>query len=234
MHPAPDALVQPRLHVRIGEAEDGDFQSPALHHRIDGEIRLSVVIPDGIARQEGNPVRLELRGDAVIHPVARLDVMVAHCDRVVAHVLDQARIDMRGQRIDVVEIIGGVVPLQAVAGIHEEDMVRPDRSSDTVHTILGGEQGLGGVRPDVGRVEIAAMDVVGGQERQAVLPVFQGVAGGQGEQDRCQEEGFRFHQRGILCVGSVLLAVFAAAFFRACLPRRSRWNFRKSRCSRPE
>ena len=150
MHPAPDALVQPRLHVRIGEAKDGDFQSPALHHRIDREIRLAVVIPDGIARQEGNPVRLELRGDAVIHPVARLDVMVAHCDRVVAHVLDQARIDMRGQRIDVVEIIGGVVPLQAVAGIHEEDMVRPDRSSDTVHTILGGEQGLGGVRPDVG------------------------------------------------------------------------------------
>ena len=58
MHPAPETFRKPSLHIGVGIAQDGDLQASSLHNLVRLEIRLAIVIPDGIGRQEIHSVLL--------------------------------------------------------------------------------------------------------------------------------------------------------------------------------
>ena len=90
MHAAPDVLVQPGLDVGVVESKHGDLEPAFLQDGIDGEVRLAVVLPYGIAPEEGDAVAFDLLGYAVIDGVSGFDVVVAPGDCVVAHVGDHA------------------------------------------------------------------------------------------------------------------------------------------------
>ena len=56
MHPAPEALREPSLHIGIGIAQDSHLQPSFPNDLVRLEIRLPVVVPDGIGGQEIHPV----------------------------------------------------------------------------------------------------------------------------------------------------------------------------------
>ena len=181
MHPAPDFFLEPGFHVGIGITQDGNLQTAPLHHLVRLEIGLSVVVPDGVGGQEIHPVRLQVRRDAVIHRMSRLDVVVAHRDGIVLHVRHQPREQVRRNRVDVIEIVGGVVPLQAVARIDEEYVLRAVRRPDAVHIMVDRQQRRPGPAVHIRGVEPSPMDIVRGKDRQGVLAIFGTSAAGKRE-----------------------------------------------------
>ena len=181
MHPAPDFLLEPGLHIGIGITQDGHLQTALLHHLIRLEIRLSVVVPDGIGRQEIDSVLLQVRRDTVIHRMSRLDVVVAHRDGVILHVRHQPREQVRRNRVDVVEIVRCIVPLQAVARVDEEHVLRAVRRPDAVHIMVDRQQRRPGPAVHIRGVEPSPVDIVRGKDRQGVLAIFGTSAAGKRE-----------------------------------------------------
>ena len=104
---------------------------------------------------------------------------------------------MRGQGIDIIEIVGGIVPLEDIPGIDQDDPVGSLHSPDAVNGQVDGIQGLGQPVARIGRVEIVSMDVIGRKEGQAVLPVFETLAAGCSQQkDDSRDQVFEsFHYR---------------------------------------
>ncbi len=167
---APDGLRQPGLHVGIGQAEHGHFHAAAAEDLVGREIRLAVVRADGIGPQEGDAARSELGRDLVIDGVAGLDVVVAHGHGVILHVGKQRDEGMLAFRVDIIEIIGRVVALQAVAGIQQEHVLLPDGPAEAVHPGMDGhETRLGGLALDVGLVKPVAVDVARGDDVQRAV-----------------------------------------------------------------
>ena len=122
-------------------------------------------------------------------------VVVAHGYGVVLHVLQQAGEQVRRYRIDIVEIVGSVVALEAVAGIYQEDISKAVGRADAVNVIVHGKERLALLAIYVGRVEPGAMYVVGGKHREGVVPVLEPVRARK-QQNREQGEGkekTRFH-----------------------------------------
>ena len=157
---APDRLVQPGAHVRVGEADHGHFQAAAAEYLVCREIGFPVGSPDGIGSQEGDAVRRQLSVDLVIDGVPGLDVVVAHGHGVVFHVGCQLDEEVLPFRVHVVVVIGGVVSLQAVAGVQEQDVLRSDGAAQAVHPGTDGHQaGLRGLSFDVRLVEPGSVDV---------------------------------------------------------------------------
>ena len=121
---APEPLVQPGFDVRVGVAEDGDFQPASPQYCVCLEI--SLVSAEGISAEEGDAFCLEFGRDPVIYGMSGLDVVIAHSDGIVAHVGGQSREKMRGEGVHVVGIIGGVVALKTVSGVEQDDIVRSE------------------------------------------------------------------------------------------------------------
>ena len=188
MHPAPEFLREPGLHIRIRVTQDGHLQARPLDDLVGREIRLAVIVPDGIRRQEIDPGLLEIRRHAVVHRMARLDVVIAHGHRVIAHIRHQAREQVRRQRIDIVVVIRRIVALEAVASVDEEDILRPVRRPDAVHIILHRHQRRPRPAVHIGGVEPRPVDIVGGKHRQGIFPVLEGTAAGEGEKGAGCEE----------------------------------------------
>ena len=118
--------------------------------------------------------------------MAGFDVMVADGDGVIFHVGEQAGEEVRGHRVDIVVIIGGVVALKAVAGIDQHDIFGTVLGADAVDIVIHGIEGIPDTSAfDIGRIEPGAVDVVGGENLQGIFSVFQAVAAGNG----CDKQG---------------------------------------------
>ena len=178
MHPAPEFLGEPGFHVRVGITQDGDLQARFPDDLVRSEIRLPVIIPDGVRRQEIHAVLLEVLSHAVIHRMARLDVVIAHGHCIIPHVGHQAGKQMRCQRINIVEKIRSVVPLKAVAGIQQQDVLRTICRPDTVNIVFHRRQRRACPAIHIGGIEPGAMDVVGGQDGQGIFAVLERAAAG--------------------------------------------------------
>ena len=170
-HSAPESLRQPVLHVGVREAEDGDLQTPFPEHLVKREIGLAVIVADSVARQKRDPVRLQFPRHTVVDPVSRLDVVVADGHRIVAHVGGYPRIDVRRERVHIVEVIGRIVSLKDVAGIDEDHIVSPGDGADTVHDRFHGTERRPHPVPDIGGIEIGSMHVIGGEKLDDIVPV---------------------------------------------------------------
>ena len=173
VHTAPEFLGEPGLDIGVVIADDGNPQAGFFHHLVQREIGLPVVVADGIARQERRANPLEVRRHAVVHLVAGFNVVVAHGDGVVLHVFQQAREQVRRERVDIVEVVGGVVPLEAVAGVYQEDIPKAVGRTDTVDVIVHGKERLAHLAVYVGGVEPGAVYVVGREHRKGVIAVFE-------------------------------------------------------------
>ena len=105
--------------------------------------------------------------------MARFDVVVPHYNGVVAHPGGQARIQVGPCRVYVIIIIGGIVALEAVAGIDKKDPLPSVRCADAVDGGTDREKGI--LRPlsvDIAFVEPAPVDVVGKENIKTHLPDF--------------------------------------------------------------
>ena len=192
VHAAPEGLVQPGFHVGVGIAEDEHLQPVFPEQGIRLEIGLAVVRADGVAGEEGDPRFPEIAGDAVVDRVAGFDVVVADRDGVIPHVSREARIEVGFLRIDVVVIVGGVVALEAVSRVDEQDVFSPGGAADAVHVVLDGEKGRARGTRHVVFVEPAAVDVVGREEAQVIGPVFR-AAGAEKERGGKHQGSSSFH-----------------------------------------
>ena len=91
---------------------------------------------------------------------------------------------------------GGQLVFAAFAGSHQDDVLRPVRDPDAVDDAAYTDEGFPEVGVHVGRIEEAAVDIVGRQEGEVILTVLQAVAGeheregGRGDGDR---ETSEFH-----------------------------------------
>ena len=182
VHPAPEFLREPRLHVRVRIAQYGHFQARLPDDLVGLEIRLAIVIPDGVGRQEVDAGLLQVRRHAVIHRMPRLDIVVAHGDGVIAHVLRHPRKKVRSDRIDIVEVIGRVVPLQAVTCVDKEHILSPVRRTDAVHIMLHRHQRRTRPVVHIRRIEPRTMHIVGGKHGQCILTVLGAASAGHREQ----------------------------------------------------
>ncbi len=129
--------------------------------------------------------------------MARLDVVVADGDGIIAHVGSQTRIDVRGKRVYIVEVVRRVVSLKAVPGVNQQNIIRPSHRTDAVHDGLDCKERLLHSPADVGGIEIASMHVVGSQNLEDIVPILgsrtaagQQKSGGSGGDDRLE---YPFH-----------------------------------------
>ena len=168
---APEPLVQPGFDVRVGVAEDGDFQSASAQYSVCLEI--SLFPAEGIAAEEWDAFCLEFGRDPVIYGMSGLDVVIAYCNGVVAHVGGQSREQMRREGVHVVGIIGGVVALETVSGVEQDDIVRsegipvfPDYRIDRMEGVFLPSVCVAGREP-------AAVHVCCGEDIKLIITVFQ-------------------------------------------------------------
>ena len=169
---APDAFGQPVLHIRVGEAEDGNLQPVAFQDCIFREIRASVAVFAGIPCQEGDSGGLHFAGDAVIDRMSRFNVVVAYRDGIVPHVGGHPRVHVRLRGIHVVEIVGGIVPLEDVTGIDQNDVFLTRGRTYAIHAPCYGHQRFAGFGRRVGGIEIGSVYVVGGEQLEGVFTIF--------------------------------------------------------------
>ena len=164
LHPRPEAFRKPSGDIRIVVTEDGYLQSVAFNDRIQREIRLSVVVADGVSGQEGNLVGLHIPGNPVINGMPGLDVVVAEDHGVIFHVFGHTRIYVGSDRVHIIEIVCGIVPLEDVSGIQKDHILLSCVSPDAVHHILHTVEGLLDIPSYIGRIEESTVDVVGSKE----------------------------------------------------------------------
>ena len=127
------------------------------------EIGLPVGGADGVPGEEGDAGSFQVRSDPVVAGMAGLDVVVACHHGVIFHVRCHPGVDVRRHRVHIIEIVGGVVALEYVSGIDQYDVLLSDGPADAVHDILHCIKRSLHAVPDVGGVEVGAMDVVGGE-----------------------------------------------------------------------
>ena len=140
LHPAPEPFGEPVAYVGVVESKYRDPDAPALKDGIHAEIRLPVVVPYGIPREERNPVGLEVARHSVIYLMACLDVVVSHCHGIISHVLRHPWIDMGSDGVHIVEVICRIVSLEDVPCIDQYDILLPNRGPDAVHGTFDGNQ----------------------------------------------------------------------------------------------
>ena len=161
--------------------------------------------------------------------MSRLDVVISCCDGVVAHVGGQSREKMWGQGIHVIGIICGVVALEAVSGIEQDDIVRsegipvfPDGRIDRVEGVFLPSVGVAGREP-------AAVHVCCGEYIKLILTVFQISAAGCCSQNcQCGCE-VRFHFEYVVIMPSSDANYYAGNGALACSPAPCAlpaWSFR--------
>ena len=101
---------------------------------------------------------------------------------------------MRAHSIHIIEIVSGVVSLQAVSHLHQKDMLRTIGLADAVHIGIDGEERPAHLVTDVSRVEPGAVYVIGRQHGKGILTVLEGPMAG--HQEKCcaqQQEMTCFH-----------------------------------------
>ena len=194
VHAAPDFFGEPGFDVGVVVADDGYLQPGLFHHFIEREVRLAVVVADGVAGHERGAGLDQVFLHAVVNRMPGLDVVVAHGDGVVLHVGHQPGEQVRGQGVYVIIVVGGVVSLQAVAGVHQKDILRPVRRAHAVYVVVHGKKGVPGAPSHISGVEPGAVHIVGGQHGKGIVPVPEtAAAGGQGSQGGKECDVAEFH-----------------------------------------
>jgi hypothetical protein len=112
-----------------------------------------------------------------------LYIVVADSDGIVSHIGNYAGEKMLALGIDIVVIVGGIVPLETVAGIDKQYVILAVGSAYAVHIAVDGHKAELGPATYIGRVEPASVDVVGSQEMKGMDAVLRAAG--------CQEK----HQR---------------------------------------
>ena len=106
--------------------------------------------------------------------------MVTHGHGVVAHVRDELDKGMLTFRVGIIVVDRGIVSLQAVAGIQQQDVLLADSLPQAVHPRFDGHQaGLIRLAFDIGFVEPGSVDVTGRDNVQGAL--FRGTGRGQAQ-----------------------------------------------------
>ncbi len=95
-----------------------------------GEIWLSVVRAYRVGSKERHVHCLE---KPVIDAVSCLYIMVSYCYGVVSYIFSHPCIDVLGCRVNIIVIVGGIVPLETVPGINDYYIFSSVRSSHAVH-----------------------------------------------------------------------------------------------------
>ena len=188
----PQALIQPALHVGVVVTQHRHFQARFMEHCIGLEIRLPGRRIDHVAAQERDACRLDVRRDPVIDPVPGLDVVVASHDGIIAQMGHQTGIDVRRDRIHVVEIIGRIVALQEVARVQQQHIVLPDGIADAVRIVFERIQRAADAAAHIGRIEVRSVDVIGREKMQRMDAVLR-AAGNKGGGQGCEGEEKTFH-----------------------------------------
>ena len=179
MHSAPKFLREPGLDVGVVVADDGNPEAGLFDHLIRGKIGFSVVIADGIGSHEGGAGLDKALLNAVVHGMAGFNVVVAHSNGVVLHVLDKAREKMGRFCVNVVVVVCRIVSLKAVPCVYKKDVVHAVGLADAVYVVVHGKEGFLYATSYIGRVEPRAMDVVGGKDGKGVFPVFETALAGE-------------------------------------------------------
>ena len=164
LHPAPQSLGKPSGDIGVVISENSYLKAVAFHNRIDREISLSVIITHSVTGQERYSLRFHLLREPVINRMTGLYIMVAQDNRVVSHIFGQARINMRTQGVDIVEIICRVISLDDISRVNEQHIFRAFSFPDTVHYIFNPIKRLLHIATHICGVEKSAMNIIRGQQ----------------------------------------------------------------------
>ena len=176
VHAAPEFFREPGLDVGVVVTQHSNAKAGLLYHPVGREVGLAIVVTDGIGSQEGRAGMDQAFLYAVVHGVTGLNVMVTHGNGVVTHVLNEPGEEVRGYRVYIIIIVGGVVTLQAVAGVYEQHVVKAIGRADAVNVVVHGEEGLFDIPAGIGRVKPGAVHVVGRKDSEGVLTILQPVS----------------------------------------------------------
>ena len=132
---------------------------------------------DGVSAEERYAFFCHLGSYSVKHVVSCLYVVIAHCNRIVFHILQKSWEEVRGNSVYIVEIVGGVVSLEAVSGIDEYYIFSSHTVSEAVDHLTYGHQGLFLVSVRIGGVEPGSVYIVCGEDVESVVSILNLVAG---------------------------------------------------------
>ena len=130
---------------------------------------------DSIAGQKRYSIGFQFLGHPVIHRMPGFHIMVSDAYGIISHIGSQARKQMRRQRIHVIEIISGIVPLETIACVHEKDIVLSQRIAVLIDISIDGHQRVLHLPADVCRIEPRAVYIIGSQEiklKFAARPIY--------------------------------------------------------------
>ena len=111
------------------ETYDGDVESMSLECDIFLEIRLSVIVADGICRKKRH---LHSPDHTVVNRMTGLNVMISDYDGIISHMLDHTGVNMFRCGIDIIVIISGIISLEAIADIDKDHILRTISHAYTV------------------------------------------------------------------------------------------------------
>ena len=140
LQPAVGAFVHQCRIVSIGIAENRHLHPVLFHDGAGLEISLAAVSPDHISGEERNALFTECLRSPVIDSVAGLEIAMSCCHGIVFHICCEARVKVRGQCIGIIIVERGVAPEKIVAGIHEDDIVRPLFRAQLIDILALGHQ----------------------------------------------------------------------------------------------
>ena len=172
VHSAPELLSQPGVDVGVLISKHGNLKTTFLYYCIEGEVGFSVVIADSITGKKGYAVGLHLTVYAVVDLMASLYVMVPPHHSIVVHIVKDARKKMGREGVYIVIIVCGVVTLQAVSGINENDIILAIGLTYAVYVRVDGAKGILDPAAYVGGIKPGSVDVVGGEHREGVVSVL--------------------------------------------------------------
>ena len=127
---APEVFRKPRRDTRRQHTQHGDAHAAFTNNRIRLPIRF--------ARFYLNRIGAEHRKFTLFHPtiidrVSRFHIVIAHCCRIIAHIVEHRSASVRCRRVDIIIVVSRWLSLQNIPVVEEQDLVRAHLLSHPFH-----------------------------------------------------------------------------------------------------
>ena len=192
IHSLPDGGGKPGTDIRVRTTQHQHLQPGPPQQGIFLKVGRAVRL-QRIGGKKRDSERFKLRGYAVVNGMSGFDVMIAGYDRIIAHRRIHARTKVGRNRIDIVEIINAIIPLEKIPGIDEQHIPGPFRPAHGIDEGGGAYHRRMNPPAQIGGIEYRAVDVIGGENRQPVRPARTGGKDG-GQQRYKEEPGFHLRR----------------------------------------
>ena len=160
---------------RTGDSQpyNGYVQTVPFQGHILPEIRFAIICADCIGSQERDFHRLD---HTVINLMARFYIMIAHYHGVITNIFSHTRENMPGSGVNIIEIICGIISLQAVTRINEYHIINALGRTKAVSIPSDIGQCIVSSSRYVERVEVASMHIICSKKTECIFSVPRAAA----------------------------------------------------------